>query len=268
DVLQRIRDSPAFFFLDPFGIKDLPMEGLIDLIAMRRKETDILLRYATETVRRLAGAFEKDDVRGGTNAKNLDKWFRGREWRTILQQHPSGSLRDEELLTYYKEQLVSISGGRLKFAKDYPIRSIDGQVKYHLVFATGDPLGVKIMSDILYKAKTIYQSDHEAHQQQIAGPYNQLDMFDEPTPDVAIQQHQHIEGIQEAILYVGQNVKQNWKFYELYYELIINQNWFASFSEKEFRTACKVLYSQSQIKRLTSGNAWKKDTHFRIEPNP
>lgn len=265
DVLQRVQNSPAFFFLDPFGTKDLPMRGLIDRIALRTKQTDILLRYATETVRRLAGSHEKDVVRGTTNAQNLDRWFRGDRWRMILQQCPAGPKRDEELLKYYKQQLISISGGRLAFAKDYPIRSIDGQVKYHLVFASGDQLGIKLMSDILYKAEAQYLADQEAHKQQTASPYSQLGMFDEPTPDPSVQQARHIEKIQAAILHAGQHVKQDWEFYELHCELIINQDWFGRFSEKEFRAACKALHDQSRIKRLTGGKAWKRGIHLHIE---
>lgn len=268
DVLQRVRHSPAFFFLDPFGTKDLPMQGLIDRIALRKRQTDILLRYATETVRRLAGAYEKDAVRQAAHARNLDKWFRGDQWRMTLQQHPAGPKRDEELLKYYKQQLVSISGGRLAFAKDYPIRAIDGQIKYHLVFASGNRLGIKIMSDILYEAEAQYHADQAIHQQQAAGLYDQLNMFDEPKPDPSIRQTQQIEKIQSAILRVGQDIRQDWEFYELCCELIINQEWFARFSEKEFRAACKALYTQSRLKRLTSGEAWKRGTRLHIELNP
>ncbi len=40
NVLQRVQDAPAFFFLDPFGTKDLPMQGLIDvLLAEQNKLT-------------------------------------------------------------------------------------------------------------------------------------------------------------------------------------------------------------------------------------
>jgi three-Cys-motif partner protein len=72
EVLRRVSGCPAFFFLDPFGTKDLPMEGLVDRIALRREPTDILLRYDTSTVRRLAANVEKDPVRGDANARNLD----------------------------------------------------------------------------------------------------------------------------------------------------------------------------------------------------
>jgi three-Cys-motif partner protein len=265
DVLQRVQNSPSFFFLDPFGIKDLPMEGLIDRIALRTKQTDVLLRYATETVRRVAGAYEKDVVRSAAHAQNLDKWFRGNQWRITLQQHPAGPKRDEELLKYYERQLVSISGGRLKFAKDYPIRSIDGQVRYHLVFATGNRLGIKLMSDILYKAEAQYRIDQEIYQQQTSPPYNQLGMFDEAMPDPATYQAQQIQAV---ILRVGQNIKQDWEFDELRCELILNQNWFARLSEKEFRAACKALHTQSRIKRLTPGGAWRRGISLQIEPDP
>ncbi len=165
DILAKVAGAPAFFFLDPFGTKDLPMEGLIDRIALRTSPTDLLLRYATETVRRLAGAYEKGDTASGAFAQNLDKWFRGQEWRTLIAQH-TGSDRDDALINYYLQQLVTISNGRMKMASSYPIRSTGGTTKYHLVFATGDRLGIKLMSDILFKADRKYEEDFAAYQKQ------------------------------------------------------------------------------------------------------
>ncbi len=121
------------------------------------------------------------------HTQNLDKWFGGSQWRMILQQHSSGLKCDEELIKYYRQQLISISGGRLEFTKDYPFRSIDGQVKYHLVFASGDRLGMKLMSDILYKAEAQYRADQEVYRQQSASSYSQLNMFDDPNFDPSIQ---------------------------------------------------------------------------------
>lgn len=267
-VLGTVKYSPTFFFLDPFGTKDLPMQGLIDQIALRTKQTDILLRYATETIRRLAGIYEKDSVRRNAHAENLDKWFRGNGWRQIVHTYPAGPQRDEELLKYYQEQLTSISGGRLEFAKSYPIRSLDGQTKYHLVFSSGDRLGIKLMSDILFKVEEQYQADREAYAKAQESQYTQLSFISEPQPDPKFIQEQRISVVQDAILQTGSGRKAEWEFYELCCELIINQNWFARLSEKEIRAACKALYAKSKIEKLTAGQAWNKGTRLRIRLNP
>ncbi|NNJ10121.1 three-Cys-motif partner protein TcmP [Chloroflexales bacterium ZM16-3] len=163
-VLATARNSSALFFLDSFGTKELPMDGLVDRIALRTQPTDILLRYATSAVRRLAANFEKDAQRGDANARNLDRWFRGDGWRSIIEQL-TGNARDEALLEYYLQQLTSISNGRLRFSRAYPIRSTEGITKYHLVFATGNRLGLKLMSDVLCKAEAQYRTDVVAHKE-------------------------------------------------------------------------------------------------------
>lgn len=264
DILARVAKSPALFFLDSFGTKELPMEGLVDRIAMRKSPTDILLRYATGAVRRLAASYEKDPIRGGANALNLDKWFRGQEWRPLIEQY-TGNDRDDALLNYYLRQLVSISNGRLKFACAYPIRSTDGVTKYHLVFATGDRLGMKLMSDILYAAETKYAQEHEAHrnEKELARRNGQLSLFDPPAPDLDAELSKRIAGLKQAILDQVQQGGQRWEFDNLRCTLI-ERGWFAQFSEKDFRAACKELHAAGKIERISSGKAWSRGTEFTV----
>ena len=263
-ILSRVAEMPAFFFLDPFGTKDLPMEGLVDKIALRTKPTDILLRYATETVRRVAGAYEKDAKRGSAHGRNLDKWFRGQDWRTIIEQH-TGDERDEALIRYYLKQLVTISNSRMRFACAYPIRSTEGLTKYHLVFATGDRLGMKVMSDILYKAEAKYVEEHAAYiEQKEAGKLKGQTMFDfanpHTEPSAADQLTAKIAKIEQSILDQRQH-RTHWEFDDLCCTLI-EHGWFARFSEKEFRDACKGLYAKGQIERVSAGKGWNKGTVF------
>lgn len=264
-VLDRVKGMPAFFFLDPFGTKDLPMAGVIDQIAMRRSPTDILLRYATEAVRRLAGTYQKDAKGGDANAQNLDKWFRGQQWRTIIDQY-EGSQRDNELIQYYMQQLGSISNGRLKIVCSYPIRSTSGITKYHLIFATGNRLGMKLMSDILFTADTKYKADKAAYkdqkvQEKHPGQTSMFEQFDqESVDDSKIKQ---IEDIKKSILEQAQKGHRRWVFEDLRCTLIEN-GWFAQFSEKEFRDACKSLYEDGKIKRISPNKAWNRKTEFEI----
>ncbi len=268
DVLAKTAGAPAFFFLDSFGTKELPMDGVIDRIALRMSPTDVLLRYATDAVRRLAGAYEKGDKSSSAHARNLDKWFRGQEWRTIIAGH-SGPARDEALLNYYIQQLVTISKGRMKMACSYPIRTSGGITKYHLVFATGNRLGIKIMSDILYKADTKYEEDFAAYQKQKerekrGGQTTIFDIFEdtvgEPSHSDAAAR---ITKVKQAILKEGHGGKRQWEFDDLRYALMMN-GLFAQFSEKDFRDACKELHAESRIERISEGRGWTRGTLFTL----
>lgn len=260
DVLELVSGSPALFFLDSFGTKDLPMAGLVDQIASRRQPTDILLRYGTEAVRRLAGYAdrESDEHNKKINAGHLDNWFRGSGWRDIVRSSPA-SARDEALLDYYKQQLISISGGRIEFVQSYPIRTINGITKYHIVFATGDRLGLKIMSEILYKENEAYLQDQESDRLKRSGQ-GSLNLFGDESSNA-------LETLKSEIISIGQG-QETWKFLELYYKLITTRGWFAQMSEKEFRKACKELHTEGRIIRLTEDKAWAKETGFRIKARP
>ncbi|MBX0326581.1 three-Cys-motif partner protein TcmP [Oscillochloris sp. ZM17-4] len=268
-VLLTVQRCPAFFFLDPFGMRNLHMVQLIERIAMRRLPTDILLRYDTEGIRRVVGAYEcTDDPRSVAHGQNLDQIFRGQVWRDIVATISRGPDRDDALLNHYLEQLVHIPSGRFRFAAAYPIRTIDERLKYHLVFATGDKLGFKIMSDVLLRAEASYRDDQETRRQQALAAQTaiQMGLFgdekQEPDPE---QLHQaHIAAVQASLHEVGQQKKRTWEFEELFYKLLRSHNWFARLSEKDYRAACKGLAASGSIERISDGRAWRKGTEFRI----
>lgn len=262
-ILATVKGQPAFFFLDPFGTKDLPMTGVIERIALRPFATDILVRYATETVRRLAGAYEKDEERRNAHAQNLDAWFRGNGWRQIVEQVPAGPDRDSQLLQYYLDQIVSISGGRLRYARAYPIRTLEDYTKYHLVFATGNRLGIKLMSQVLYEAENQFTQDKASYEEQkrVATQMSLFEMITSPEQ----QYEQHINEIRDSILRAAHSGRVTWNFDDLMVELILEYGWFARMSEREYRAALKSLYDKGQVVRLSTGNAWSRYTRFRIE---
>jgi hypothetical protein len=146
----------------------------------------------------------------------------------------------------------------------YPIRTLEGYIKYHLVFATGSTLGIKLMSDVLFKAENQFVEDQTAYEQQKPGSA-QMSLFAvENNPQQKYEQH--IKDIESSILQVAGAVRTDWEFDSLRLELTIHQGWFARFSEKQFRLALKNLHQESKITRVSSGGAWGKKTYFRITP--
>jgi three-Cys-motif partner protein len=139
NILLQIRDDPAFFFLDPFGIIDIPITGLVDVIAQRRAITDILIRYDPTIVRRLCGRAFQDPKRGLADAANLDRIFAGGEWRKIAEEAPDSTELDYRLLSLYASSLIHMNGSRLKFVATYRLRTLEDKLKYFVTTQEGLP---------------------------------------------------------------------------------------------------------------------------------
>jgi hypothetical protein len=118
---------------------------------------------------------------------------------------------------------------------------------------------MKIMSEVLYKAEHDYAAEQAAYQEEQRS--GQVDMFSESEQTQA--QTERRSQLEQSILRTGMT-KDIWNFHELYYELLLNQGWFAQISEKEFRATCKNLHNQSKIEHVSSGNAWGRATEIRI----
>jgi three-Cys-motif partner protein len=267
-ILRQVQNTPSLFFLDPFGIKDIPISGLVDLIAQRQSPTDALIRYDPIIVKRLCLRAQKDSQRGPADVLNLDRIFAGHGWRNILAQTSKPEELDAPLLELYKYQLTHIPHGVFNFAGSYPIRTIDDKLKYYLIFVTGRKLGMKIMSSVIYSAEEQFIDDKEAEQIRRFGPPKvwQPDLFGTAQPQMTdAEKYAHkINQITETILHVGRN-KASWTFGNLYYRLILSEGWFGKMSDKLFRDTCKQLEQTGNLIKHDPG-AWTAEVHLTIIP--
>lgn len=251
-ILQSIGNSPALFFLDPFGIKDIPITGLMDAIAQRRAITDALIRYDPTIVRRLCGRALQDPKRGPKDAANLTRIFAGDEWKKVAS---TASALDDQLLALYASKLLHLQGSRFKFVASYPLRTLEEKLKYYLLFATGNRLGVKMMSEILYAVEEEFL-DKKAAQTTV----HQLSLFGEPSAEQLLALK--IENITASIRQIGIS-QASWTYERLYYELILQQGWFGRISDKLFRQVCKKLAEEGMLSK--GQGAWGRDTLLLIK---
>lgn len=143
-VLTEIANYPAFFFIDPYGVKGLDKKT-IDLIINRQGSTEIFLNYMKMGVQRVSGqykniAHEKDSIRVGAikTISHMDKLFGDTSWIGKDEQ---------ELLKHFVNTVFGKNYKYvLNFSVPYPDRS--GTI-YNLLFATNYSTGEKIMKDIM-----------------------------------------------------------------------------------------------------------------------
>ncbi len=166
DVMKTIGTSPAFFLIDPYGIK-IPKDSL-DLIidrAMTQKKTEIFLNYMSMGVKRVAGLAKTTKhhegiirVRVLKSQDCLDTLFGDRSWI---------GKEGGDLLIHFAERVLR-RGFKviLNFAVSYPDRS---GTFYNLLFTTNNLTAKRIMSHILTKKlfegtlfeKIPFKVDHE-----------------------------------------------------------------------------------------------------------
>lgn len=146
EVLKKISDAPAFFFIDPYGIKGVTKES-IDLIVNRIGSTEIFLNYMQMGVKRVKGQYknvnhkdEKIRIMAIKTVAHMDSLFGDASWVDKAEN---------ELLKHFVKQVFSKNYRFvLNFNVPYPDRS---DTIYNLLFATNYDCGEKIMKDIMTK---------------------------------------------------------------------------------------------------------------------
>ena len=145
-IVKTTDSSPAFFFIDPTGIK-VPKEAL-DVIIDKNGPTEIFLNYMTMGVRRVAGLQkvtshqnERIKTRAITSLSNLDDLFGDKSWIDKKE--------DRDLLRHFTDRVLKRKYRFvLNFDMPYPDRS---ETFYNLLFATNHDIAQKIMKHIFTK---------------------------------------------------------------------------------------------------------------------
>jgi len=130
--------APTFAFIDPFGATGLPFKVIAELLSY--KSCEVLLNLDSDGIGRLvsAQAFEK-------NQAHLDVLFGDGSWRTELDPKLPMQKLSAQILTLYKKRLKTVA----KYVFAFAMNSREGQLNYHLVFASQHPLGLEKMKEAM-----------------------------------------------------------------------------------------------------------------------
>jgi three-Cys-motif partner protein len=144
-ALQKVRDSgkpppPTFAFIDPFGATGVPFGVISELLSYPRCE--VLINLDSDGIGRLVTAqqFQK-------NQQHLNSIFGNDTWKTALDPSLPMPRLSAQVLAFYKERLLSLPKTRYVFP--FAMNTKQGQLNYHLVFASQHPLGLRKMKDAM-----------------------------------------------------------------------------------------------------------------------
>lgn len=164
-VLEELRRhgqrlAPTFGFIDPFGATGLPFQVVAEILGY--PSCEVLLNLDSDGIGRLitAQAFKK-------NQANLDSLFGNQSWKELNPALPMRRL-SAAVLALYKKRLRSLRHVRYVFA--FAMNSKEGQINYHLVFASQHPLGLEKMKEAMKavdKTGSYTFSDYDSGQEQL-----------------------------------------------------------------------------------------------------
>ncbi|HRQ36977.1 MAG TPA: three-Cys-motif partner protein TcmP [Chloroflexota bacterium] len=258
-VLNQISNSPALCFLDPFGIKGIDAWEVIQQIIHRGSPTDFWIRFDYITLSRLAGFYESDAIMANKNLDTLCATY-GINDKDLLFGLISGDTIEEKRINavnlYLRRLTEEFQKTRRKgFAAYYPIKSITGQDKYFLVFASGHPKGAIIASELICGIEENYQREIEEFR---ASKPRQLSIFPEPTEEEIFQDK--VARLQNSIVNSCSNERLS---REEIYERIL-PDWFGKIRATHMTKAIKGLQKRGIITTST-GTAGDRKSIFTFK---
>lgn len=199
-IVREVKSQPVICFLDPFGIKGIDWETIEKIINRGPyAPTDIWIRFDTQMVARLYGFYNSTSPGAEKKFDILPKVF-GFKDKHDLYKHLSGSTSQERLqkgIDLYGQQLIQcFSKFRgTGFAACYPIKTLNNQCKYYLMFATAHEMGAILASETVYGVEETYQREAQEFKERQA---RQLSLFSlDPTEEEIFQKK--VEELQDDI---------------------------------------------------------------------
>lgn len=261
-ILEQISNFPTIFFLDPFGVKGLEWQYVYPILR-RTPITEILLRINPKDISRLAGFVDSNSRDSAKKCKILTDLYGftdSSQWEQIW--HTEGS---EGMLRMYKDRLLKAMSvpGRGAYICTYAIRSIDGTIKYHLLFATRHPKGAILMSDVIYGREKCYERDVESYKQECLEnqPFRQASLFDSAD---------FVPSEEEILTKLVSDLKEDiWQIFagktatrETIHLKMLRQRWFGRIGKREMTRALKEL--EENDGRIVDRSGTRSDPHTKF----
>jgi three-Cys-motif partner protein len=264
DILQVIGSCPAFFFIDPFGVKGTDWVDMAKLIS-RPAPTDLWLRFDYRTVRRLSGFFESGSKGADSKVQSLLKLY-GVNRPDNLFSRLDGKTPEERIdnaVNYYVERLAVEfkKRGKSGFSAAFPIVSLEGQNKYYLVFSAAHSKAAFLANDTVYSVER--NRPHEIAEYQLKKT-GQPSLFSFEPNEQEISQF-IAEQLANDIwkLFKGKNADRREIFFKIL--TIDNSKWFGKFASSHLTRAINLLETEKYPRmKFRDGPISKEETIFQF----
>lgn len=178
DILRQVSGMPGLFFLDDFGVQGSDW-CTVEKVLSRTGATDVWIRFDHKTVRRLDGFFASHGKGAAQKTALLGEHFGVKDPIKLhkLLDGPTPESRIQNAVNLYQcrlEEVLGVDG----FTGSYPVTSINGQNKYHLLFACKSPKAAVLASDVVNKVEETFEREQMDYQEcQRLAKSGQLNLF-------------------------------------------------------------------------------------------
>jgi three-Cys-motif partner protein len=132
--------APTFAFIDPFGIKGLPLKMITRL--MEHDKCEVLITVMVGFIYRFISTPEF--------APHCDDLFGTDAWRAALEME--GQAKEQFLRTLYQQRLMDPQDGvAARYAHYFTMKDAKKKTIYDLFFATNHSKGIDVMKDAMWK---------------------------------------------------------------------------------------------------------------------
>jgi three-Cys-motif partner protein len=271
EILCKIGNAPAFFFLDPFGTKGIPFTDLLPVFN-RTAPTEVFITLHTDGIAKKAGWFRALD----------DTNIRKRKTALALTEHLSRalSISHDELYAWWKEYVLGNNGGTVafeqrvlqhyqtvlkgpqttfQFTKAFPVYYYrqdappheETPVCFYVIFGTQHKKGLYVMNDCMVKARDQF----------VAQEYS-LTFFPQFGED--IDKPKELVRLQQEILarfrdtpFTIEQMKQR-----------LTQESFLLVKRGEYREAVLELKQSGRLQQMDNGRMTNEGTRFQVVNSP
>jgi three-Cys-motif partner protein len=159
EILRKISNNPAFFFIDPYGPTYVLFSHLLPILKREQKATELIINFDADGLRRIADTMharvttQRALKASLTNIENVTEIIGSDKWKTHFKEgNLSTHEREDILLQMYMKNIARYD----YTVAAYPIRkSIKDSPKYFLVYCTRHPDGIILMSNFIREEEDI-----------------------------------------------------------------------------------------------------------------
>ena len=166
------KGSTLFFYLDPYGIKDLDFEMVRQIYERNpQQSTEVLINFSFPTFMRMSGNWEYGDTPFDVAEKvkkakteTVHRVMGGDYWLPIITDTNLSKIeREDAVVGAYVDRVRQFFkysySVPVKCRDDAPGAPADDVAKYHLIFGTRSAKAVVYMNDVAYGALEPYFND-------------------------------------------------------------------------------------------------------------
>ena len=248
-VLKTIGGHPALFFLDPFGHKGIEWDVVMRVVERsRRAITEVLLTFYITGIDRHAGYLTSTEKQAKKFVASLDALFGTQAWRAIWGSTPDQEDRILKLTDLYMQRLrlafeAASSNG---ITARHAVRTIDGKLKYFLIYGTRHLRGGRAMSDAVFRVTMEYADARAVADQAARDASSQTLLFAPREPPTEAEIDRAI--VDRLVLAIPARPPRSKQFRLADLEEALLADWFGRALEKHFRRACAELIHQGKAR--------------------